>query len=140
MNLLRVLSLEPYDIELFAGGPGHGRCVPGAGCAAEPGWLRSRCCLTSYSADGTGCSGSRWRRGGGGAEPSNIFRFSILGRSRGLGIVSDRVEGTTLRELVRDGPMPVRKAIDCALQTARGLAAAHEKGIVHRDLKPEIFL
>ncbi len=34
-------------------------------------------------------------------------------------------------------PVPIRKAVDYGIQTARGLAAAHEKGIVHRDLKPE---
>ena len=43
----------------------------------------------------------------------------------------------TLREQLRRGPLPVRKAIDYAIQVAHGLAAAHDKGIVHRDLKPE---
>jgi serine/threonine protein kinase len=52
-------------------------------------------------------------------------------------LVSELLEGETLREQVRQGPMPVRTAIDTAIQVARGLAAAHEKGIVHRDLKPE---
>ncbi|HYX68023.1 MAG TPA: protein kinase [Terriglobales bacterium] len=52
-------------------------------------------------------------------------------------IVSELLVGETLREKIRAGPVPVRKAIDYAQQIARGLAAAHDKGIVHRDLKPE---
>jgi eukaryotic-like serine/threonine-protein kinase len=52
-------------------------------------------------------------------------------------LVSELLEGETLREQTRRGALPVRKAIDYGVQTARGLAAAHEKGIVHRDLKPE---
>ncbi len=52
-------------------------------------------------------------------------------------IVSELLEGETLRERMNSAAMPVRKAIDYAQQIARGLAAAHEKGIVHRDLKPE---
>jgi serine/threonine protein kinase/Tol biopolymer transport system component len=52
-------------------------------------------------------------------------------------IVSELLEGKTLTEVMRPGPLPPRKAIDYAIQIARGLAAAHDKGIVHRDLKPE---
>ena len=48
------------------------------------------------------------------------------------------LEGETLRErLAQRARCPPRKAIDYAIQIARGLAAAHERGIVHRDLKPE---
>ena len=53
-------------------------------------------------------------------------------------LVFELLEGTTLRERLHDGAiLSSNKALDYALQTAQGLAAAHEKGIVHRDLKPE---
>ncbi|HYC90351.1 MAG TPA: protein kinase [Thermoanaerobaculia bacterium] len=47
------------------------------------------------------------------------------------------VDGMTLREAMRGGAMPVRKALQIATQIADGLAAAHKRGLVHRDLKPE---
>lgn len=52
-------------------------------------------------------------------------------------IVSELLEGETLRDRMGGVALPQRKAIDYALQIAQGLAAAHEKGIIHRDLKPE---
>ena len=56
-------------------------------------------------------------------------------------IVSELLEGATLREKLSAGALRERKALDYAVQIARGLAAAHERGIVHRDLKPEnIFI
>ena len=55
--------------------------------------------------------------------------------------VAELLEGETLRDRLSTGRMPVRKAVDVALQIAQGLAAAHAKGIIHRDLKPEnLFL
>jgi eukaryotic-like serine/threonine-protein kinase len=56
-------------------------------------------------------------------------------------VATELLEGETLRERLAGHALPVRKAIDYAIQTARGLAAAHAKGITHRDLKPEnLFL
>jgi Tol biopolymer transport system component len=52
-------------------------------------------------------------------------------------VVSELLEGETLRGRLSGGALPPRRATDYALQIAHGLAAAHEKGIVHRDLKPE---
>ncbi len=56
-------------------------------------------------------------------------------------IVSELLQGETLRDRMATGALGVRKSVEVAVQIARGLAAAHEKGIVHRDLKPEnLFL
>lgn len=52
-------------------------------------------------------------------------------------IVSELLEGQTLRQRLLEGPLQIRLATDYAIQAAQGLMAAHEKGITHRDLKPE---
>jgi eukaryotic-like serine/threonine-protein kinase len=68
----------------------------------------------------------------------NILAVHRFGVSEGVPyLVSELLEGNTLRQVLQRGPLPVRKTIDYAVQIAHGLAAAHEQGIVHRDLKPE---
>src|ERR1022692_486268 len=72
----------------------------------------------------------------------NILAVFDIGTNEGSPyVVSELLEGETLRERLRSGSIAVRKTLDYALQIAHGLAAAHEKGIIHRDLKPEnLFL
>lgn len=93
---------------------------------------------------------------GGSGKPSSLRRFELEARAASslnhpnvlavhdVGthegepyIVSELLDGHTLRELLRDRPLPMRVAIDLARQMANGLSAAHERGFVHRDLKPE---
>ena len=52
-------------------------------------------------------------------------------------VVSELLQGQTLRQRISGTTLAQKRAIDYALQIAHGLAAAHEKGIVHRDLKPD---
>ena len=72
----------------------------------------------------------------------NIMAVYDVGSHDGVPyIVTELLEGQTLRERLVAGPLPPRKAAEYAAQIARGLSAAHAKGIVHRDLKPEnVFL
>jgi Tol biopolymer transport system component len=72
----------------------------------------------------------------------NILAVYQLGNFEGTTyLVSELLEGDTLRQELTHGALPTRKAIDYGVQVAHGLAAAHHKGIVHRDLKPEnIFI
>ena len=68
----------------------------------------------------------------------NIVTIHEVGADEGVPyIVMEYIDGTDLRTLINDGPLPVRKVLDIITQIADGLAAAHERGIVHRDLKPE---
>jgi eukaryotic-like serine/threonine-protein kinase len=69
-----------------------------------------------------------------------VYRFGTRNGNTPY-LVTELLQGQTLRERLKQGPILVRKTVDYAVQIARGLAAAHDQGIVHRDLKPEnIFL
>jgi hypothetical protein len=68
----------------------------------------------------------------------NVVTVHDVGQDDGLPyVVSELLEGETLRERLGASGLSVRKATEIAVQIARGLGAAHEQGIVHRDLKPE---
>jgi len=68
----------------------------------------------------------------------NILSIFDFGTHDGVAYaVMELLEGETLRERLDADAISQRQAIDYALQVARGLSAAHEKGVVHRDLKPE---
>ena len=68
----------------------------------------------------------------------NILAVYDIGQHEGSPyIVSELLEGDTLRERLNAGAIPTRRVVEYAIQIGHGLAAAHDKGIVHRDLKPE---
>lgn len=68
----------------------------------------------------------------------NILTIHDVGTYEGAPyLVSELLEGETLRERLRNGALSLVRAIDIALQVTRGLASAHQHGLVHRDLKPE---
>jgi serine/threonine protein kinase len=69
----------------------------------------------------------------------NILTVYDIGETDGTTFIAmELVEGKTLRELLAAGePLPTKRLLDVAVQTAEGLAKAHGSGIVHRDLKPE---
>ena len=77
-------------------------------------------------------------RAAGALNHPNILAVYDAGSHESLPyIVSELLEGETLRERIRSGALTPRKAVEHAIQIAHGLAAAHQRGIVHRDLKPE---
>ena len=69
-------------------------------------------------------------------DPHIVTIFDIFTVDHTDVLVMELVPGRTLREILKDGPIPLAKALDVALQVAEGVGVAHTAGIVHRDLKP----
>ncbi|HYO76829.1 MAG TPA: serine/threonine-protein kinase, partial [Thermoanaerobaculia bacterium] len=68
----------------------------------------------------------------------NILAVHDVGREDAtFYLVTELLEGKTLRDQIRDTPLSWRRAVEIGAEVAEGLAAAHAKSIVHRDLKPE---
>src|SRR6185437_13890103 len=68
-------------------------------------------------------------------HPNIVGIYDVGTQADSLYLVSELLEGETLRHRLAGGALPARKAIEYSAQIASGLAAAHDKGIVHRDLK-----
>jgi eukaryotic-like serine/threonine-protein kinase len=74
-------------------------------------------------------------------HPNLLSLYDVGTSEAGPFLVSELLEGETLRARLAAGPLPLRKTIDWGVQICHGLEAAHERGVVHRDLKPEnVFL
>jgi eukaryotic-like serine/threonine-protein kinase len=74
-------------------------------------------------------------------HPNVLTVFDVGSHEGAPYLVTELLEGRSLREVLAAGPLPLRKATEYAQQAARGLGAAHEHGVVHRDLKPaNVFL
>ncbi len=142
MALISGTKLGPYDIQSLLGSGGMGE-VYRARDSRLGRIVAIKVLPTSFSADVDRLQRfMQEARSAAALNHPNILSIFDIGEEHGAPyIVSELLEGQTLRERIRVGPLSSRKAIDYAVQVARGLAAAHEKGIVHRDLKPEnLFL
>jgi predicted Zn-dependent protease/predicted Ser/Thr protein kinase len=73
-------------------------------------------------------------------HPAIVQIYDVLTEEDASYIVMEHVEGTNLRQLLDDGPLPVNEVVTLARDVADGLAEAHRQGIVHRDLKSENVL
>ncbi len=75
------------------------------------------------------------------SHPNIVTIFDVGIHEGSPFLVSELLEGNTLRALLAGGPLPVARACELALQLVRGVSAAHALKIIHRDLKPEnLFL
>ena len=142
MPLVSGTKLGPYEIQAPLGAGGMGE-VYRARDARLNRDVAIKILPSSFSADPDRLQRfAQESRAAAALNHPNILSIFDIGEDHGAPyVVSELLEGETLRDRLRDSALPSRKAIDYAQQIASGLAAAHDRGIVHRDLKPEnIFL
>lgn len=142
MPLIPGTRLGPYEIQSLLGAGGMGE-VYRAHDSRLNRTVAVKVLPASFSADRDRLQRfAQEARAAAALNHPNILSIFDIGEEQGSPyVVSELLEGQTLREKLMSGPLPTRRVIEYAVQVARGLAAAHEKGIVHRDLKPEnLFL
>jgi Tol biopolymer transport system component len=142
MPLAPGAKLGPYQIQSLLGSGGMGE-VYRAHDSRLNRTVAIKVLPASYSADRDRLQRfAQEARAAAALNHPNILSIFDIGEEQGAPyVVSELLEGETLRERLRAGALPARRVIEYSSQIARGLAAAHEKGIVHRDLKPEnLFL
>ena len=142
MALTSGTKLGPYEIQSSIGAGGMGEVYKARDKRLNRD-VAIKVLPSSYSADSERLQRfAQEARAAAALSHPNILSIFDIGDDGGAPyVVSELLEGETLRDRLRNGPLATRKAIDYAAQVTRGLAAAHEKGIVHRDLKPEnIFI
>jgi Tol biopolymer transport system component len=142
MPLAPGVRLGPYEILSAIGAGGMGEVYRASDSRLNR-HIAIKVLPTAYSADPERLQRfEQEARSAAALNHPHILAVHDIGQQDGAPyIVSELLEGETLRERLNAGAIPVRRAVEYAIQIAHGLAAAHEKGIVHRDLKPEnIFI
>jgi eukaryotic-like serine/threonine-protein kinase len=137
MPLAANSKLGPYDIKSMLGVGGMGEVY-----RARDSRLNRDVAIKVLREDGASADSrrrfEREARAVAALNHSNIVAVYDFGVENGQQyIVSELIEGESLRSLLHGKPVSVRKLIEIAAQVADGLAAAHAAGVVHRDLKPE---
>jgi serine/threonine protein kinase len=144
MSLAAGVRLGPYEIVAPVGAGGMGEVYR----ARDPRLGREvavKVLPSAYAADSDRLQRfEQEARAAAALNHPNILAVYDVGTHRSTGsgqgfpyIVSELLDGESLRDVLNAGALPARRAIHYAVQIGQGLAAAHDKGIVHRDLKPE---
>jgi len=138
MNIVRGSRLGPYEVEAPLGAGGMGEVWRARDTRlARPVAIKVLPAEVSTDPERLARFRNEARAASALNHPSIVTIHDVAQEQGAAYLVMELVEGRTLRELLADGPPPLRRTLQIATEIAEGLAMAHAAGIVHRDLKPE---